>query len=155
MQIINTQDINEARKQIQKLKKAETKEEIAILSQNDEFNRKALELKGIDVLIINEQYPWKDYMKQRASGLNEVLARICAEKGIKIGIQIEEIIKKSDIEKAKSLSRLSQNIMLCKKAGARLIFISDGLRDKRALHALLISLGASTKQAREAAKESF
>ncbi|MEK6886018.1 MAG: hypothetical protein AABX17_03570 [Nanoarchaeota archaeon] len=154
MHIINTTNLNEARKQIQKLKKENSEQKIALLSQDDEFNRKALEIKGINMLIINEALEIKDYMKQRNSGLNEVVARICAEKNIEIGIQIEEIIKKNDVEKAKALSRLMQNIMLCKKAGAKLIFIGD-IKDKHALQSILLSLGASTKQAVEALKQSF
>ncbi len=148
MKIINTNNLNEARKQIQKFQKDSPAEKIAILSQDDEFNRKALEIKGVNMLIINETSFVQDYGKQRNSGLNEVLARICTEKSITIGIQIEEIIKKSDKEKAKSLARLAQNIMLCKKAKSKLEFTSEnkGL-DKKALSALLITLGASTKQA--------
>jgi len=146
MQLINTTNLNEARKQIQKIKREKSEEEISVLSQDDEFNRKALEIKGINMLVINENYPWKDYMKQRASGLNEVLAKICADKNIKVGIQIEEIIKKPEIEKAKALARLMQNIMLCKKAGAKLVFVGE-IKDKLALQSLLLVLGASTKQA--------
>ena len=151
MQIINTLNLNEARKQIQKLQKEKSEQKIAILSQDDEFNRKALEIKGLNMLILNESLEIKDYMKQRNSGLNEVLTNICAEKNIEIGIQIEEIIKKNDVNKAKALSRLMQNIMLCKKAGAKLMFLGS-IKDKQALQSLLISLGASTKQAFNAIK---
>jgi RNase P/RNase MRP subunit p30 len=147
MQIINTTNLNEARKQADKLRK-ESKP-IAILSQDDEFNRKALEVKGLNLLVINENLEVKDYGKQRNSGLNEVLANICAEKNIKIGIQIDEIIKKTDVKKAKALSRLMQNIMLCKKSGAKLVFTGES-KDKRLLSSILLSLGASTKQAQQA-----
>jgi RNase P/RNase MRP subunit p30 len=147
MHIINTPNLNEARKQIEKIKKDAPDEKIAILSQDDEFNRKALEIKGLNIFMINETFI-QDYGKQRNSKLNEVLAKICYEKGIVVGIQIEEIIKKNDKEKAKSLARLGQNIMLCKKSGAKLEFITENKNlDKKALSALLITLGASTKQA--------
>jgi RNase P/RNase MRP subunit p30 len=144
--LINTTNLNEARKQADKLRK-EAKP-IIILSQDDEFNRKALEIKGLSMLVINENLGQKDYMKQRASGLNEVLAKICADKSITVGIQIEEIINKSDVEKARSLARLMQNIMLCKKSGTRLVFVSENSQiDKRSLSSIFLSLGASTKQA--------
>jgi RNase P/RNase MRP subunit p30 len=151
MQIINTTNLNEARKQADKLRKEKPEEKIIILSQDDEFNRKALEIKGLNMLVINENLNQKDYMKQRASGLNEVLAKMCAEKNIEIGIQADEITKKNDAEKAKSLGRLMQNIMLCKKAGARLVFVGS-IKDKRALQSLFLSLGANTKQALESAR---
>jgi RNase P/RNase MRP subunit p30 len=147
MQTINTTNLNEARKQIQKIKKEFPKEEVALLSQDDEFNRKALEIKCLNMLVINESLEIKDYMKQRNSGLNEILARICAEKNIGVGIQIEKIINKNDVEKARALARLMQNIDLCKKSGARLVFIGKNKKNERAFQSILLSLGASTKQA--------
>lgn len=142
--MINTSNLNEARKQADKLRKEN--KPIVILSQDDEFNRKALEIKGLNILVINENLNQKDYMKQRSSCLNEVLAKICADKNIQIGIQINDIINKSDVEKAKSLARLKQNIMLCKKTGTKLMFVGN-VKDKRALQSILICLSASTKQA--------
>ncbi len=154
MQIINTTNINEARKQILKLKKENPEQKIALLSQDDEFNRKALEIKDLNMLVINEALEIKDYSKQRNSQLNEVLAKICAQKGIEIGIQIDEIIRKDRKEQARALSRLMQNIMLCKKAGAKLAFVGNQ-KDRKALESLLLALKASTKQAIEALKQTF
>lgn len=140
--MINTQNLNEARKQADKLRKEG--KEIIILSQDDEFNRKALEIKNLKMLILNENLNQKDYMKQRNSGLNEVLAKICAEKKIELGIQITDIVQKDSIEKAKSLARLKQNIMLCKKAGCKLNVID--IKDKKAIQSILLTLGASSEQ---------
>jgi len=151
MQVINTPNLNEARKQADKLRK-ESKP-IIILSQDDEFNRKALEIKNLSMLVINENLNQKDYMKQRNSGLNEILAKICAEKNIAVGVQIKEIAKKSEIEKAKALARLEQNIMLCKKAGTKII--SADSKDKYAVSSLFLSLGSSTKQAKQAQESLF
>jgi RNase P/RNase MRP subunit p30 len=144
MNIITTTNLNEARKQADKLRKEN--KPIILLSQDDEFNRKALEIKGLNLLVINENLFLKDYMKQRNSGLNEVLANICAEKNISIGIQIEEIINKDTKEKARALARLAQNIMLCKKSKVKLVFLGN-IKDKLALQSLLLSLGADSKQA--------
>jgi len=151
MQILNTNNLTELRKQVQKIKKEEPTEVLAVLSQDDDFNRKALEIKGINILVINEELNKRDYSKQRDSSLNEVLAKIAHDKDITIAIDIEKIIKKPDTEKAKSLARLRQNIMLCKKAGAKLMFLSENNKlDKRNLQSLLLSLGASTNQAKQA-----
>lgn len=149
LEMINTNNLNEARKQADKLRKEG--KPIALLSQDDEFNRKALEIKGLNMIVINENYPQRDYTKQRSSGLNEVLVKICLDKNIVIGIQLSEIIKKDDAEKAKSLARLAQNIMLCKKAGAKLVFIGETKRDKLALQSIMSILGASTSQAKQSA----
>lgn len=150
MKTINTSNINEARKQIEKARKENTSEKIALLSQDDEFNRKALEIKGLNILIINEDINIKDYSKQRNSSLNEVLCDLAKKNNIKIAIDIEKISKKPYVEKAKSLSRLKQNIMLCKKSGTELIFLDN--KQKKELQSLFITLGASTKQAEEAVK---
>lgn len=147
MQIINTTNIEEARKQINAIRTKDKDTKIAVLSQEDEFNRKVLEIKGINMIVINESLYTRDYMKQRNSGLNEVLIRICKNKNISIGIELDKIIEKEDIEKAKSLSRLMQNIMLCRKGGVKIVFLSVG--DVGAAQALFLSLGASTKQASE------
>lgn len=148
MQIINTTNLNEARKQIQKIKKENLNEIIAVLSQDEEFNRKVLEIKGINLFVINENLNQKDYMKQRNSGLNEPLCKLAAKNDIKIGVQLDEIVRKEEIEKARSLARLKQNIMLCKKAKTQLVFLGKNI-DKMATRALLSVLGASTSQASE------
>jgi len=146
--MIITTNLNEARKQADKLRKEG--KPVVVLSQDDEFNRKLLEIKGLSMLVINESLNQKEYMKQRNSGLNEVVAKICAEKNIEIGIQADEIIGKDEVEQAHSLSRLMQNIMLCKKAEARIVFTGNNEKNKKALQSLLLSLGASTKQAEQA-----
>jgi len=159
MQILTTNNLNELRKKVQEIlkknkeRKSEEQEKIAVLTQEDEFNRKVLEMK-IDCLIINESLGKKDYSKQRNSDLNEVLAKIAAKNNIKIAIDMDKIIAKSDTEKAKSLARLKQNIMLCKKSGAKLVFLSDK-KSNRDLPSILISLGATTSQASQAIKQAF
>ena len=159
MQIINTITLNEARKLIQiflkekKEGKFKPQETLGVLGQDDEFNRKALEIKGLNCLIVNESLEIKDYSKQRNSQLNEILAKIAAKNNISIGIQIVDIINKTNKEKARALARLKQNIMLCKKAKTKLEFIGNfDKNSKREIRALLLVLGASTQQASEALK---
>jgi RNase P/RNase MRP subunit p30 len=154
MQIINTTNINEARKQIEKVKKLEPETKIAILSQDDEFNRKALEIKGIQIFIINEDLDIKEYSKQRNSSLNEVLAKICKDKDILIAVELDKITQKNPIEKAKALARLKQNILLTKKTGAKITLLTKN-QDKRAIQAILRVLNSSTKQAKLAIKQPF
>jgi RNase P/RNase MRP subunit p30 len=154
MPIITTSKLTDALKEIDKLK--QKGEKVIVLSQDDEFNRKILENKKINIFLINEEIESKDYSKQRNSGLNEVLAELGAKNKIKIGINIEEIIKEDKKEQAKSLARLAQNILLCKKAKTDMIIFSENkLKDKRAIFSLLITLGLDTKKAEKAVQESF
>jgi len=144
--MINSSSLNEVRKQIQKLKKQEKK--VIILAQSSEFNRKIVEMKDVDILMSPELHNRKDKMKQRDSGLNEILCKIARKNNIKIGINLEEIKKLKDKEKAIVLSRIKQNIMLCKKAGTDLVIAGD--YDKKDAFSFLLTLGASTKQAKKA-----
>ncbi len=146
--IINSKDINEVRKLIQKAKKENPEESIIVRAQDEEFNRKILEMKEVNILLSPEMHERKDFLKQRDSGLNEVLCNIAAKNKIRIGIALEEIIKKQGKEKAIILARIIQNIKLCKKAGCDIVLL--GKYDKRAAFSFLLTLGASTEQAKKA-----
>ncbi len=156
MHLITTTNINEALSKIQSMF-AKKQTPIAVLSQDDEFNRKILENKKVSLLIINENLHQRDYMKQRNSGLNEITAEIARKNNIKIGIDTEAIISKNPKEQALSIARLKQNIMLCKRAGTEIVFLigAKGKSDKLAFQSLLLVLGASTSLSKKAAEASF
>jgi len=156
--IINTPNLNEARKQIQKQRKeieasknlGSLGKEVIVRAQDVEFNRKILEIKEVDILLSPELHNRKDKLKERDSGLNEILCRIAAKNNIKIGIDIEEIKKAEGKERAIILARLMQNIMLCKKTRAEIKILNCKEKDKREAFSLLLTLGASTEQAKKA-----
>jgi len=144
--MIISKNINEARKQILELKKQG--KEILVRAQDAEFNRKMLEDKNVNILVSPELHEREDKAKERDSGLNEILCRIAAKNGIKIGIDLSEIINKEKKEKAIILARIKQNIMLCKKTGCEMKIL--GSYDKKQAFAFLLTLGASTSQAKKA-----
>ena len=84
----------------------------------------------------------KDYMKQRNSGFNQVMARVASKKGIFVGIDLDELIKSK--EKEKILSRLKQNIFLCNKYKIKMKMISSQKQDVYSLKSLGSSLGMPT-----------
>jgi len=147
MQIINTTNLNEARKQIQKLKQDKT--EIIVQAQNPEFNRKILETPDVDMIIGLELHNRKERLKQRDSGLNEVLCKLAAKNNIKIAIDLIPIIKLPKIEKARVLSRISQNIKLCKRTKTKIIILPKKY-SKQEILSFFLNLKASTNQAQEA-----
>lgn len=148
MQIINTPNLADARKEIEKAKKEG--KEVIVQAQDSEFNRKILENKNVDILLSPESHNRKDSLKERDSGLNEILCRIAAKNRIKIGLNLEEIKKRKGKEKAILLARIKQNIMLCKKTGAEIKILNCKEKDKREAFSLLLTLGASTSQAKKA-----
>lgn len=119
---------------------------IIFSSADDNLNRKVMEKLPIDIILIplTER---KDYMKQRDSGFNQVMAKIAKKNNIQIGIDLDELID----EKIKSriLARVTQTIMLCNKNNVQMQFIQEkNKRDIYELKSLLLSLGAPTKMSK-------
>lgn len=147
--MINTNNINEAIKQIQKLKKEGKK--IFVQARGDEFNRKIFENK--DIIVLGLEFNKSDFLKQRNSGLNEVLCKLARDNNIKIGIDIDKISKLDKIEKARVLSRIRQNIQLCKRIGCKMIVFSENNKNnisKQEIMSFFLSFGGSTKQGKDA-----
>ena len=146
MQIINTNNINQARKQIQELKK--DKQQVIIQAQDDVFNRKILENKDVDILLSPELHDRKDFLKQRDSGLNEILCKLAKQNNIKIAIDINQLKKQNPKQKAIILSRIKQNIQLCKRTKTQIIIYPKNSFTKQEVISFFLSLGASTQQAK-------
>jgi RNase P/RNase MRP subunit p30 len=140
--IIREKDFEKARKEIKKNKG----EKIIFSSNNDELNRKILEKEDIDILLLNQSQR-KDKLKQRDSGLNQVLAKIAKKRDIAIGINLDEVLStKVSGTKAKILARISQNIKLCNKNKVRMKFIVEkNDRNLYDLKSLGLVLGMSTQ----------
>jgi len=145
--MIISESINEVRKQADKL--AKNKEKIAVLGRDIEFNRKILEMKKVNVLVLNHKIG-KDKLKQRDSGLNEILCEIARKNSIVLAIDFSEIKNSEGKERGKMIGRLIQNLKLMKKAGNK-IEILNKPDDKKSLQAFLLVLGADSKLASELA----
>lgn len=117
-----------------------------VLAQDDEFNRKILEYGGFDILFSVEKGDRKNKIRQEDSGLNHVLSTIAKNKGIAIGINLEEISKLPPKEKAKRLTKIIQNIKVCLKSKTRIAIKTNNLQKAKDF---LIELGASTQQVKE------
>ena len=146
--IINTTSLQQARKQIQQLKK--DKQQVIVKAQSLEFNRKILEIKDVDIITDLEQHERKDYMKQRDSGLNEILCKLAKQNNIKIGINLKPIISLPEKNKAIILARIKQNIILCKRTKTQIIILDKEKFTKQEIISFMQTLGASTQQAKEA-----
>ena len=142
--MIDTSNVEQAKNLI---KSSKTKP-IIVKAQNDDFNRKMLEYGKFEILLSPETGNRQRSLRQVDSGLNHVLANIAAKNKIAIGMDVEEISKLTKEEKAKRLERIIKNINICRKAKARLVLLN--YKDKKDASNFLISLGASTKQAKEA-----
>lgn len=137
--------INEVLKQLNK-----SREKRVVQGKNIEFNRKILESKKVKMLILSHKDK-RDRLKERNSGLNQVLCKLARENNITLAIDFNELREEEKKERAKILARIIQNIKLIKKFRNKLIIINRP-EDKQSLQALLRILGANTKLAKEVAE---
>ena len=143
--MINTLNLEKAKNLIKQSKE----KTIIVKAQNIEFNRKILEYGKFNILLSIENNPEEYKSKKNLdSGLNHVLAKIAAKKNISIGIDMEEIKNLEKKEKAIRLSKIIQNIKICRKAKTKIKLLN--FKDKRTAFSFIISLGSSNQQANEA-----
>jgi len=147
--LINLHNLNEVRKEIQKSLKLDPKEEIIVKAQDEDFNTKVLEIKGVNVLLAPEIHNRKDYMKQRDSGLNEYLCKLAKKNNIKIEIDIDSLQKLQKKDKARALARIKQNIELCKRTKTQIILWSENRFSKLDSLSFFKTLGGTTEQGKK------
>ena len=145
--MIITKKIEEAKNKIKK----SSEKPLIVISQDDLFNRKIVEYGKFDILLSPEKGNRSNSIRKINSGLNHVIAKIAAKNKISIGIDIDEIKKLSKNEKAERLSKIKQNLEICRKSKTKIIALSKNENRKNVFN-FLISLGASNNQAKEATK---
>ncbi|MEM4259400.1 MAG: hypothetical protein QXS38_01385 [Candidatus Pacearchaeota archaeon] len=145
--MIDTLNIEQAKNLIKK-EKHDKISPIIVIAKDDNFNRKILEYGNFDILLSPEAGYKERTLRQIDSGLNHTLASIAAKNKISIGIDLDKLKNMEKKEKALMIERIIQNIKLCKKAKVPLKILN--FKDRKNAFAFLISLGASTQQAKEA-----
>ena len=124
-----------------------------VLIEDDELARKLLEHEK-NIVFIPMLKNRKDKLYQRNSGMNHILVELAKKNGISIGIFLDEIIQANRNEKGKIISRVKQNIALCKKKKISMQWISEKNqhhRNKQELQALGVVLGMNTEIAKNSA----
>ena len=144
--IINTKNLTKARKLINKAKS--DKKRVIVQAQDIDFNRKILENKNTEILILNHKLG-KDQLKQRNSGLNHILCKIAKKNNITLAIDLNELNIKDKKTKAEILSRIIQNIKLIKKYKNNLVVINK-IGDIHNIKSLFLILGLPTNMIKKA-----
>lgn len=139
--MINNQNIE----LVKKLLKNENSPKL-VLACDDLFNRKILEYGKFDILLSVEKGIRKNKIRQEDSGLNHVLAKIASKNKISIGIDLDEISNLEKKQKAERLSKIMQNIKICKKSHTKLALKTKEIQKAKDF---LSELGASTQQIKE------
>lgn len=151
-------DEKEVRRILDVLKAKKEKKLIAVKAKDDDFNRRIIETTKVNFLVSPELNQSKDSIKQRDSGLNHVVANAAAKNNIPLLIDFSAIFKlASKEEKSKTLARIMQNLVLCRKSNCKIKIATfaeeeNQCRTEGELKSFLFSLGASSQQTTEACK---
>jgi len=151
----------ESRRIVESLKGSGKK--IGVVGGDDAFNRRVVETLKIDYLVSPEDGLKKDSLKQRDSGINHVVAKLAKEKGVLIVVDMGEVRRLASLAAgsgqraagkkvlALRLSRIMQNVRVCRKAGCGIRIGSFGSKKSEVFgekerRAFGFSLGMSSKQ---------
>ena len=85
---------------------------VAKSSENDRF---FVESKKIRLIYGFEEVDKKDYLHQRASGLNHILCEIAKKNNVAIGFSYSSLFNKNKSISSILIGRMMQNIQLCRK----------------------------------------
>lgn len=88
---------------------------VAIKSSSND--KEAIEKSRIGMIFSFEESPRKDFIHQRASGLNHILCRVARENNVAIGFSIKSLLDAEN--KPELLGRIMQNMKLCRKFGVK------------------------------------
>lgn len=102
--LVNQKNINKAAKHSELL--------VAKSSDND---RHFIESKKIKLIYGFEENPKKDYLHQRASGLNHITCEIARKNNVAVGFSYSSFFNKNNQIASLLMGRMMQNIALCKK----------------------------------------
>ena len=143
----------EARRIVECLKKTNIK--IGVVGNDDAFNRRVVETLKIDYLVSPELGTERDSLKQRDSGINHVVAKLAAAKGVVVVVDFGDVAGLSGKEKALRLGKIIQNVKVCRRAGCGLKIGSFGLKKGEVIGekervAFGLGLGMSSVQTRDA-----
>ena len=139
-------------KNIQKINnKLKDKKDFVVMKCSN-ANREVIEKPKANLVFALEEYGWKDYMHQRASGLNQILCRLANKNKVAIGYSISSLLDSKD--KSVILGRIIQNIMLCRKFKVKTVIASFTsnpyqMRSPHDLISLFTMLGMHEKEAKD------
>jgi RNase P/RNase MRP subunit p30 len=145
--MISTTNLQKAKNEIKNSKEFP----IVVKAQNPEFNRKILEYGKFQILLDIHQTKGPDRLRQLSSGLNHVLANIATKNKVAIGIDLANLRSLQPKQKAQALSRIKQNLKVTRKAKTNIKLLN--YKDPKDAFEFLISLGASTIQAKQTTKQ--
>ena len=129
-------------KQIQK---AKSKADL-VLFKSTGNDRWVFEKSQADIIFGLEAAQKKDFMHHRASGLNQVLCKIAAQKGKAIAFDFSAVLNSKGMLRAQIIGRMMQNARFCRKYKVKAILASFAkspyeMRASKDLEAFFATIG--------------
>ncbi len=124
------------------------------LIMTDKGTRKNFENKNIKLFFDLENKDERDFIHQRNSGLNHILAKIAHEENKIIAFNFSTVLNANSEKRAKTLGRMKQNVKLCRKYKVKMFIGSFAknpyeLRGKYELRAFGFMIGMNPKEVKE------
>jgi len=92
-----------------------------LVARSSELDRFFIESKKIKLIFGFEEFHKRDYLHQRASGLNHVICDIANKNNVVVGFSYGQLFNNDKMNSAVLLGRLMQNISLCQKYNLRTV----------------------------------
>jgi len=139
----------------QEVRKVRSNAEAILVKGDDKVSRMASDCWEVDIIGSPEVHNEKDFMHQANSGIDYVIARACAEKGIAVELNLSNVLNSSGRRRAEILARMAQNVRICRDAKCDLVITSGakekyGMRAPRDLMAFGMVLGMTLDEAKAA-----
>lgn len=136
-------------------KQAATAQKVAdiVLARATKNLREQLERWPVDIIFGLESIAQREPLFYRASGLDHVLCKIAARKGITFMLDFSQFLTARPFKRAVLLGRAAQNITLCTKYNVALVIASlatkpSYMRAARDLASLCVCLGMRPEKAK-------
>jgi RNase P/RNase MRP subunit p30 len=131
-----------------------------LIIKSTEKNRAFFENKNIDLIYDLENISRNDFIHQRNSGFNHILAKLALEKNISVGINFSSLLNENKDNQIKIMGRIMQNVMLCQKYKVNIKIASFAknpydMRSPRDLRALGGCLGMNSLVAKSAICDNY
>jgi len=125
------------------------KKKIIFIPRDEELLRFAIEKTEVDMILGVERVHPKDSLHYVRSGLDQVLCKLAVQKGKVIAFSFSDILNSGD--RAKLISRMMINIIICRKYGVKVYFglfskNKEELRSAADLFTLWRVLGGKKKE---------
>ncbi len=125
-----------------------------VQGSNSDANRKLIESKNTQVLILDHSHNKRDSLYERDSGLNHILCKLAKQKNIMFIIDLNELNVSNLKTKAEILGRMIQNIRLFRKFKNDFKVIAPTGMLQKELQSFLIVLGLPTDMAKKVLSQS-